>query len=352
MASQVPPPQSFPSQIARDADAAHKRPSPLTLAAVIGMGVLAISCASILIRFADAPALTIASYRVALATLVLLPRHLWAGGHSSIARPDSGPSWWIMILSGTFLALHFVFWIESVQKTTVASSVTLVSTSPLFTALFSALLFKERPRPWLWIGIAACVLGSAVVGGSDSHSGQESLEGDLLALLGASMASGYLLAGRALRPRMPLISYLVGTYGTAALVLLLLALITQTPLHGFSTQTYGAMILLALVPQLLGHSSFNWALRHLSATSVAILTLGEPIGASLLAFLILGEGVGPTAAVGLGLLAGGILVGSLATTPSGCSPTPAQPAGPVPSGQDTPRTNGAPPSCPDQTPPT
>jgi len=306
---------------AAQGEESRERPSFLILCAIMGLGILAISFASILIRFAEAPSLAIATYRVTLAALVLLPRLLWSSV-SDPARPAFSGPWKLLILSGLFLALHFVFWIESLQKTSVASSVTLVSTSPLFTALFSAVLFKERPRPWLWVGLAACLAGSAIVTGFDFQSRNESFIGDLLAVLGALMASGYLLAGRAARPHMPLVSYLVGVYGTAALTLLARAFLTRTPLTGFTPTTYGALILLALVPQLLGHSSFNWALRHLSATSVAVLTLGEPIGASLLAFLILGETVGPTTAFGLALLGGGILAGSLAIPAA--PPQPAQ----------------------------
>ncbi len=296
-------------------------PSRTVLWGTVMAGILAISWASILIRLTPAPSLTIAVYRVGLAALLLLPQLLRSLSQSS--PPTSRQILW-MVLSGLFLALHFAFWIESLQKTRVATSVTLVSTTPLFTAIFSILLLKERGRPLLWFGIAACILGTAIVAGFDLRADKDSLHGDLLALLGALMATGYFLTGRHLRKTLPLLYYIFGTYATAGLFLWLLAVIVNAPLSGFSQRTYLLLVLLAVVPQLIGHSCFNWALRHLSATAVAILTLGEPIGATALAFLVLGEGVSLETACGLLLLFTGILLGSLSST----SPTVSEPSPP------------------------
>lgn len=291
----------------------EKPPAPWTLWAVVFAGLAAISSASILIRLAQAPSLAIAAYRVTLAALFVAP---WALCKSFPSGPKHPVPWKALCLSGLFLALHFAFWIESLKRTTVASSVTLVSTSPIFTALFSSFLLKERLRPLMGAAIAACVVGSAVVAGLDFQLGIPSLLGDLLALLGGLMASGYFLAGRYARRTLPLHTYIFWSYGMAGGVLVFLCLIARTPLYGFPSQTMAVLVLLAAVPQLVGHTSFNWALKHLSATAVAVLTLGEPLGATTLAYLFFRETVSLPTALGLGVLAAGIVMGAAASSPS------------------------------------
>ncbi|MEJ5366370.1 MAG: DMT family transporter [Desulfosoma sp.] len=284
-------------------------PAPWTLWAVVFTGIVAISSASILIRLAHAPSLTIAAYRVTLAALGVAP---WALSKHFTSVSKNPLPWRALLLSGLFLALHFTFWIESLKRTTVASSVTLVSTSPIFTAVFSSFLLKERIRPLMGAAIAACVAGSAVVAGLDYRFDPHSLLGDLLALLGGLMASGYFLAGRYARRILPLQTYIFWSYGIAGSALILLSLLTRTPLYGFSPETMAVLVLLAAVPQLIGHTSFNWALKHLSATAVAVLTLGEPLGATTLAFVFFRETVSLPTALGLCVLAVGIVMGAAA----------------------------------------
>ncbi|WP_445894282.1 DMT family transporter [Desulfosoma sp.] len=281
----------------------HRSPPLWKLWSIVSFGILAISSASILIRLAEAPSLAIAAYRVSLAAACVGP---WALRFPLKAKPAGSIPWKAVWVSGCFLALHFAFWIESLQGTSVASSVTLVSTSPVFTAVLSSLLFKERIGPLMWGAIATCVTGSAVVAGLDFRLDPHALLGDLLALLGGLMASGYFLAGRYTRATLPLTIYIFWTYGIAGVVLVGLCLISQTPLVGFSLKTYTVLILLAAVPQMVGHTSFTWALKHLSATAVAVLTLGEPLGATVLAFLLFHETVSLPTASGLALLAIGI----------------------------------------------
>ncbi|WP_448383094.1 DMT family transporter [Desulfosoma sp.] len=289
----------------------EKTPAPWSLWAVVCTGMAAISSASILIRLAQAPSLAIAAYRVTLAALVIAP---WALS-KRFTSPSKDPlPWKALLLSGLFLALHFALWIESLKRTTVASSVTLVSTSPIFTAVFSSFLLKERIQPLMGAAIAACVAGTAVVAGLDFRLGIHSLLGDLLALLGGLMASGYFLAGRYARRTLPLRTYIFWSYGIAGGVLISLCLISRTPLYGFSAETTAVLVLLAVVPQLIGHTSFNWALKHLSATAVAVLTLGEPLGATTLAFVFFRETVSLPTALGLCVLAAGIVMGAVASS--------------------------------------
>jgi drug/metabolite transporter (DMT)-like permease len=254
---------------------------------LLPIGIIAISTASIFIKLCDAPVLIIATYRMVLASLALMPfachEKTWRGWE----RSDLG---WLF-LSGLFLSFHFAFWIASLKYTSVASSVVLVTTHPIFVGLGGWLFLKERLGLNLIFGIALCVLGSGLIGYGDMSLSKEALMGDGLALLGAITASGYLLVGRKMRKDRDLLSYIFPVYSTAGLTLILLALIFQKPFFGYSSSTYLFLFLLALVPQLMGHTTFNWALKYLPASLVAITILGEPIGSTLLAYLILGEGL-------------------------------------------------------------
>lgn len=195
----------------------------------------------------------------------------------------------LALASGLLLALHFALWITSLQYTTVASSVVLVTTTPLFVGLASHWMGEEKLAPRTLWGIALSVAGGAVIGWGDLGLSPRAALGDLLALMGAMAVAGHLLVGRRLRARLSLVPYVTSVYSLAAVALLAAALGTGQALTGYSPKTYAMFLLLALVPQLLGHSSLNWALRYVSATSVAIAVLGEPVGATLLAYFILGE---------------------------------------------------------------
>ena len=251
------------------------------------LGILAISTASIFIKLSDAPVLIIAAYRMALASLMLAPfagyRRVWKGW-------KGGDVGWL-ILSGLFLALHFAFWIASLKYTSVASSVILVTTHPIFVGIGARLFLKERLNLTLILGIILSVLGSGLIGYGDMVLSKEALVGDGFSLLGAIAASVYLLVGRKMRKDQDLLSYIFPVYSTAGSILIILALIFQRPFFGYSASTYLFLFLLALVPQLIGHTIFNWALKYLPASMVAIAILGEPVGSIILAYFILGEGL-------------------------------------------------------------
>jgi len=254
---------------------------------VLCIGVVAISTGAIFVRFAEAPALVIAAYRVGLATLVLLllaarqTREAWR----TLTPAEIGYS----VGAGGFLALHFATWITSLQYTSVASSVTLVNTHPLWVGLALCCLGRERLR-WLTLGsMALGVTGGAILGIDDRAAEEHDLWGHGLAVLGGLCTAGYLLLGRQVRPKLALLAYVTLCYGTAAVFLWLVVLIGQLPVTGFPLTTYGALLAMALIPQLIGHSSYNWALRWLNPGVVALSLLGEPVGSALLAYLILGE---------------------------------------------------------------
>jgi drug/metabolite transporter (DMT)-like permease len=279
---------------------------------VLAAGVLVTSTASILIRFAQAegvPSLSIAAGRLAIAALLLTPL-AWSRNGADLRRLGRRDLL-LAAASGVFLAIHFATWISSLAYTSVASSVALVSTNPLWAGLASVLIFRERLRRGIVAGILLTLGGTALILLSDSgaeaaarHSAP--LLGNLLALIGALAVTGYFLIGRALRQRLPLLAYIWLVYGTAAVVLVATAAVAGRPLYGFSPLAWLCLLGLALGPQLLGHSSLNWALRYLSATFVAVALLGEPAGSALLALAFFGERFAPLQLAGFVLLLAGI----------------------------------------------
>jgi drug/metabolite transporter (DMT)-like permease len=279
----------------------------------LGLGIIAISTAAVFIRMAQSegvPSLSIAAWRLIFASMVLLP-YAWATRRDEIrdlSRREIG----LLITAGVFLGLHFACWIASLGLTSVASSVVLVSMGPVFVGLGSWIFLRERPSLLMAAGILMAAAGSIVISWGDLGQGQDQLLGDLLALTGAVMMAGYLMIGRKVRAGRSLATYIAIVYGTAMVTLVLLVIVTGQPMFGFSPAAYGWLLALALVPQLIGHSTLNWALRHLSATYVSIITLSEPVGSGILAYLILGEAVTLATAVGGVLVLLGIYVASRA----------------------------------------
>jgi drug/metabolite transporter (DMT)-like permease len=251
------------------------------------LGIIAISTASIFIKLCDAPALIISTYRMVLASLILIP---WASNKKVWEGWEKKDVAWL-IFSGILLSLHFAFWIASLKYTSVASSVVLVTTHPIFVGIGSWLFLKERLGLNLILGIGLSVIGSGLIGYGDMALSKEALMGDGLALLGALAASGYFLVGRKMRKNQDLLAYIFPVYSTAGLVLIVLSLFFRKPFFGYSSTTYLLFFLLAIVPQLIGHTTFNWALKYLPASMVSITILGEPIGSTILAYFILGEGL-------------------------------------------------------------
>lgn len=281
---------------------------------VLFAGVLIVSTAAILIRLAQQagmPSLTIAAGRLGLATLILTPI-AWARTGEELRELDRRD---IMLgmASGVFLAIHFAAWISSLEYTSVASSVALVTTNPLWVGLASLLIFRERLTGTTVGGIVLTIGGSILIALSDSVSSTQSnpLLGNALALLGALTVTGYFLIGRNLRRRLSLLAYIWLVYTTAALVLLVWVLLSGQQILGFSPLVYLMLLGLAIGPQLLGHTSFNWALRYLSATFIAVAILGEPVGSALLALVIFNEQFAPLQLAGIVLLLAGIYVATV-----------------------------------------
>jgi drug/metabolite transporter (DMT)-like permease len=219
-------------------------------------------------------------------------------------------------LAGVFLAIHFATWISSLEYTSIASSVVLVSTGPLWVALVSPFFLREQLTRTALSGLGLAIIGGVIIAGADACRWDTGLRcvgldqfvhgraiwGNFLALLGAWAVSGYLVLGRRLRPSVPLVPYILVAYGSAAICLVIAMLaLGETP-FGLTPVTYFWILLLAIVPQLIGHSTYNWALGFLPAALVAVTTLGEPIGSAALAFTVLKE------TPGLPVLCGGALI--------------------------------------------
>ncbi len=254
---------------------------------VLLIGVIAVAFAAIFIRLAEAHPLVIATYRLSLAALVLAPL-AWFKARQELLRLTRKQII-LAIISGAFLALHFALWIWSLSYTTITSSVVLVTSSPIFVAVTSYLLFRERITRRIISGIIVSIIGAVIIGFNSWQLGGTSVHGSILALSGAGAVAGYLLIGRKLRQSMGLLSYIFLTYSSAAVFLLITSLARGAILFDYSGETYLMFVLLAVIPQLIGHSALNWSLRFVPATMVTIAVLGEPVGATILGFFILNE---------------------------------------------------------------
>ena len=259
-------------------------------------GVLAVSTGAIFARLADAPSLVIAAYRVGLATLLLAPV-AWIKARDELLKL-SLRELMLAAVSGFFLALHFATWISSLEYTSVANSVVLVNTNPLWVGLLTPLITRERIKAAVAVSIVISVAGGIIIGAGDFATDGRALLGDLLALGGSICAAFYLLLGRNLRRKLSLLAYIFVCYGCAALFLWSIVLAFKLPVTGFSTQTYATFWAMAIITQLIGHSSYNWALKWFSATLIAISLLGEPIGSTILAYIIFDEGLNVSKVIG------------------------------------------------------
>ena len=302
----------------------EKPVKPYQPVAATALGIVFVSTASIFIRFAqeEASSIVIAAGRLLVASLVLVPIALirFQEQFKSLTRPE-----WIKgSLSGLFLALHFATWITSLEYTSVASSVVLVTTTPLWVALLSPLILNEAIHRSVFIGLIISVAGGVVVGLGNACSlsldglacqaqvfSGTAMLGNFLALFGAWMAAGYMLMGRQLRKKLNTVAYGALVYGVAAVLLLFVVILRAEPIRSYSAETYFWLLALGLFPQLLGHSLFNWSLKYISAAYVSLTLLGEPIGTILLALIFLQESPSLLEGVGAGLILIGIVIGSL-----------------------------------------
>ncbi|MDP6605615.1 MAG: DMT family transporter [Dehalococcoidia bacterium] len=278
---------------------------------VLAVGVVAVSWAAPLIRLAEAPAMVVAALRLSIAAPPVLGAALLRrrGELRGLTAADVA----ILALAGLALAGHFAFWVASVQRTSVVTSVVLVTTQPLFVSLGGWFFLGERPARAIFVAIAIALAGALLLAGADLGDGG-SLSGDLFAVIGAALASVYLVAGRRVRASLSNLSYVAVVNTIAALVLLVALLLSGDVVRGLPRDAYLYIVLLALVPQLIGHSSFTWALGSLPAVLVAVAILGEPVGATLIAATLLDEVPTLLEWVGSAVVLLGVYVGLRSTT--------------------------------------
>lgn len=272
-------------------------PSRPILYLILAIGLLSIGFGSILVKLSgEAPSLVIAFFRMFSASVILLPFFILRNP----TKKKSNSTWFFV--SGIALALHFAFWVSSLHHTSVAVSTLLVNTSPVLVSLYSYFAFSERLTFTGIFGIFLAFLGAGLLFWHDLLS-LGNWRGATLALAGAAMLGLYLIAGRILRQEMSLIEYVFPTYVLATTTLAGVVWTQNLSLFGFSTKTYLFLLILGLIPQGVGHTSQNWALKYFPATFISTLVLSEPIIATILAYWILSETIGTLT------LFGGITVG-------------------------------------------
>jgi drug/metabolite transporter (DMT)-like permease len=290
---------------------------PLRAYLVLAMGIAAVALAAILIRLAlnqGVPALVVAASRLVLATLMLTP--LTLSRYSTELRRLKRREITLLVISGLFLAVHFAAWVSSLQYTSVLISGVLVVTTPIWAGLLEVFVLKSRLTVAIIVGLVVALAGSIIIaipsnGVSATPFDDTALLGGGLALLGAMTVAVYMIIGRVLRPTLSLLPYIWAVYGTAALVLSLVVLLNRLPVVGYAPAAYLWMLLLAIFPQLIGHSSLNYALGYLPATYVSIATQIEPILSAVVAFFLFSESPGWAQVAGSAVIMIGVALATL-----------------------------------------
>jgi drug/metabolite transporter (DMT)-like permease len=289
---------------------------PLRAYGILLLGVISVAMAAIFIRLAQAenvPSLVIGSARLLIAAALLTPITLrrYRKNLRELARADAI----LLLVSGTFLAIHFAGWVSSLEYTSVLVSGVLVTTTPIWVGILEILILKMRLSRGFVIGLAIAIGGGlliALTGVESAARSDDPLLGGALSLLGAVTVAVYLIIGRKLRPRLPLVPYIWSVYSIAALILGAVALVSGMTFTGYSTNAYLWLLALGIFPQLIGHSSFNYALAYLPATYISLATQVEPIGSALFAFLIFAEIPQPLQVVGSAVILIGVSIATLA----------------------------------------
>lgn len=263
--------------------------SPLISYITLFLGVFALSTSAIFVKLADAPATITAFYRMLFAAVMLLPFLLVNKKNRQELRLLSKKQWGLGLLSGVFLAAHYVLWFESLNYTSVASSTVIVTLQPLFSMVGGYFLFKERFSKGAIMGCLVAIAGSIVIGWQDFQISGQALFGDILAFIAAGIITAYFFIGQHVRKRLSLIPYSVIGYGSSTLLLGVFAFSQQTPFFNYSVPTWWSFIGLAFIATILGQTIFNWLLKWLSTSIISMSILGETIGTCILAYFILDE---------------------------------------------------------------
>lgn len=285
---------------------------------ILGIGVAATSMAATFIKLAQAEAassILIACGRLFIAALLLTPSVIRTSNYQLQIRRLSRRDLALTVLSGVFLAIHFAAWVSSLEFTSVLISVVLVTTTPIWVALLEVFFLKARLSPGVIMGLCVALIGGIIIGvtgdGENTAVGNDTGLGASLSLIGSVAVAVYLVIGRRIRSQMALTPYIWMVYGIAALILLVAVLMTETRVTGYSLEAYVWILALAIFPQLIGHSSFNFALAYLPATYISVATQLEPVFGSIIAFFVLSEVPGWRQVIGGVIIVIGVLISSV-----------------------------------------
>jgi len=279
-----------------------EKQNKVALFIILTIGVISVGVSSILIRLTNAEPIVIAIYRLTLSAIMVAPIYLFYPKKISLKEAL------IFLPLGALLSLHFTLWIYSLKFTTVASSTVLVTTNPIFVPIFSYLFYKRRIKKELIIGIAIAISGSIFIALSSRSSGTSHMLGNILALLGAIGVSLYLTLGKEVRNKYDLIPYIFFTYSFSAIILILIGIITRQKFFGYDMHTYLMFFLVAFIPQILGHTAYNYSLKFLDPSFIAVTILGEPVIATIGAYFILKETPSTLEIIGACLILIGIYI--------------------------------------------
>lgn len=261
---------------------------PMALPLLLLIGIVAISFSSIFVRWSNAPVSVTAMYRLVLTTLLMLP-FLWK--YREEIRRISIRDWLGLALSGLALGLHFLLWMGSLKLTTVASSTAILALEPVFVLIGACLFLKQRTNTFAVISMLIAITGAILIGYGDWGLTGPALLGDLLSLLGTIAVAIHMLMGKSLLNRVPAFLYSFFVFAFAAAVLAVYNLGLKFSFTDYDAKEWGIFLLMAIVPTLFGHYLFNWLLKFMRPESVSMSVLGEPLGATVLAYLLLGETV-------------------------------------------------------------
>ncbi|WP_240762197.1 DMT family transporter [Paenibacillus thalictri] len=278
------------------------QPGTWTLSIAYAVGIIAISFSAIFVKWSDAPVSVIGMYRLLLTAAIMLP---FAGKYMPQIRLITKKEWLMLFASGAALGMHFLFWMGSLRYTSVASSTVLLSIEPVLVMLGAYIVYKHKSTLKAAIGMALAVFGAMMTSWGDMGLSLQALQGDLLSLLGAAAVAVHMIIGQKLRQSISSFVYSISVFIAAAAVFAVYNAVCGISFYPYSAREWGIFMLLAIVPTVFGHVLFNWLLQYVKAASVSMSVLGEPIGAALLAYWLLGETVQPFQIVsGIVLIAG------------------------------------------------
>ncbi|OOE10741.1 DMT family transporter [Fictibacillus arsenicus] len=250
------------------------------------IGIIAVSFSSIFVKWSDAPVSVQGMYRLLFTLFLMLPFTL---KHIIALKSITLREWILLLLSGIFLALHFLFWMGSLKLTTVASSTILLSLQPVFVMAGAYFAFREKTSKPAIIGMLVAITGAVMIGWGDIGISKQHIHGDILSILGTIVVAVHMLIGQKLLKTIPAAIYSFSVFLSAVIVFAVYNALLQIPMTGYSDKDWGIFLLLAIVPTVFGHVLFNWLLKYVTAATISMAILGEPVGASLLAYLLLNE---------------------------------------------------------------